>query len=148
MDPQVLGDYDVEQVTLSFTGLKFGGEIVPTQFAPESRITIASRPRSEVLEGQGGTVVRSRLHNTVATIEIALMPSDPAIVAFAKGSEQGEVYSFVVQDNSGTAQKVTGKAWPTEIPAWNRGRVAEPITIMLTAQIPRNAMQHGTTALV
>lgn len=148
MDPQVLGDYDVEQVTISFTGLKFGAEIVPTQFGPESRITIASRPRSEVVEGQGGTVVRSRLHNTVAALEMTLMSTDPAVAALMKGAEQGEVYSFVVTDNSGVSQKVTGKAWLTEIAAWNRGRVAEPVPVMMTAQVARNAMQHGTTALI
>lgn len=148
MDPQVLGDYDPEQVTISFTGLKFGGEIVPTQFGPESRITITARPRSEVMEGQGGTAIRSRLHNTIATLEMTLMPSDAAIAALMKGAEQGEIYYFVVVDNSGTAQKVTGKAFSAEIAAWNRGRVVEATTLTMTAQVPRNAMQHGATALV
>jgi hypothetical protein len=148
MDAQVLGSYDPEQVTMAFTGIKSGVEIVPTQFGPETRITISERQRSEVVEGQGGTVIVSRLHTTLAVMELSLMPTDPAVKEFAKGADTGEIYTFQVTDNSGVDQKVTGKAVAVNMPAWNKNRVAEPVSISMNVQIQRDAMQHGQTAIV
>lgn len=147
-DPQVLGDYDPELVIFTLSGLKSGLELAPSQYAPDSRITVGELPRSETIQGQGGTLVRSRLHDTMTTLEFSLMPSDPEVARLSNLADADEVFTFSVVDNSGVASKVSGKCWFVNKPAWGRNRVAEPVVFSMTAQVKPNAMQHGSTALI
>lgn len=147
-DPQVLGDYDPEQVTLSLSGIKSGEEIVPSQYGPDSRITFGERTRSESIEGMGGSVVRSRQHMTLTTMTITLMPSDPANKVLSSLVDTGEVFNFNVKDNSATASQVSGKCWLSASAAYNKNRTAEPMTWNFEAQVVAGAMQHGQTVLI
>lgn len=147
-DAQVLGDYDPEQVVLTLSATKAGEEIVPSQYGPDTRISIGPRPRSESAQGMGGTVVRSHLHDTLTTLSFTLMPSDPVNQRLSALVDTGELFEFTVKDNNGVASQVAGRCWFNESAAWNRNRTVEPITWNFEAQVKRGAMQHGSTVLL
>lgn len=147
-DPQVLGDYDPELVTLTLSGIKSGAEITPQQYGPESRITIPGLPRAESAEGQGGSVVRSRLHTTLTTLGFTLMPTDPAVKQISDLVDEGEIFKFSIVDNSATDSGVEGKCWVETGMDYTRNRTAEAVVCAFQAQVPRKATRHGQMALI
>ena len=147
-DPQVLGDYDPEEVTFSLTGTKSGTEINPQHCGPDTRITVAGLARSESTEGMGGSVVRSRLHSTLAPLSFVLMSSDPAVKQLSDLMDTGEIFTFSIVDNSGSDSQVSGKCWAQTSPDWNRNRVDEPVTFTFESQVPRGALRHGQRNIV
>lgn len=147
-DPQTLGDYDPELVTLTLTAIKAEKEIIPQQFGAESRITIDGLARSETGEGMGGSAVVSRLHSTITPFGFTLMATDPAVKQISDLIDQGEFFLLSIVDNSATDSSVTGKCWVQTGTGWNRGRVAEEVVFTFTAQIPRDGLRLGQTALI
>lgn len=146
-DPQVLGDYDPELVTLTLSAIKSGVEITPQQFGPESRITVPGLARAESVEGMGGTVIRSRLHTTLTTLGFTLMPTDPAVKQISDLVDEGEIFKFSIVDNSATDSSVEGKCWVETGMDYTRNRTAEAIVCAFQAQVPRKAMRHGQMVL-
>lgn len=147
-DLQVLGDYDPEQVTITLTAIKEGVEIVPSQFGPDSRIVLTGVVRSESIEGQGGTVIRSRVHGTLRSMTMTIMSTDPAMLQLSDLFDKGEIFKFLIVDNSATDSKISGKCWVQTTPDWSRGRVAEPVAIAFEAQVPREAARYGQTSII
>lgn len=126
MTDALLGDYDCQEVTLTLDGKKTGVQIVPSQWGPEARIQISGRDTATETEGQGGGVVISRYHSTLAEMTIEVLSTEPMNPKLDAAIEAKEVFDFAVADNSGTG-KCKGKCWIKRRPPWDRAKTAAPV---------------------
>lgn len=141
----LLGDYNCEEVVVTFKGIKTGVVITPTQFGAEQRVTIGERVLAEDIEGQGGGAVVSHQHSRLADKTITLLPTDEANSQFDQAAKDRERFEVTVVDNSGTA-KYKGIAWLRAVAGWDKGRVAAEVTWTFRTWV--QDMQHGQTAII
>ena len=142
----LLGDYNCEEVTVTFKGMKTGVVIQPTQFGSEERVSTTARVRSEDIEGQGGAVVISRQHSRMVDKSMTLMPTDPANAQFDQAAIDQERFEVTVVDNSGVNSKLKAIVWLREVAPWTKGRVATEIQWNFRAFV--QDMQHGQTTVI
>lgn len=149
MAQPLLGDYDCEQVVVTFKGTKNPDLVItPTQFGAEERVTVSARARAEVTEGQGGGAVVSHLHSRIADYTLTLLPTDEANKLFDEAAITRERFEVSIVDNSskGGESKVKMIAWLREWAPFTKGRVAGELTWNFQAWV--QDMQHGQTTVI
>lgn len=142
----LLGDYNCEEVVVTFKGIKTGVDINPTQFGAEERVSVGERARAEVTEGQGGGAVISHQHSRIADYTLTLLSTDPANAQFDQAAIDRERFEVTITDNSGTNSKVKMIAWLRSWAPWSKGRVAGEIQWTFQGWV--QDMQHGQTTVI
>jgi hypothetical protein len=149
MAQPLLGDYDCEQVVVTFKGIKNKDLIItPTQFGAEERVSVGERARAEVTEGQGGGAVVSHLHSRIADYTLTLLPTDEANKQFDEAAVTRERFEVTIVDNSsaGGESKVKMIAWLRAWAPYAKGRVAGEITWNFQSWV--QDMQHGQATVI
>lgn len=146
MATPLLGDYNCEEVVVTFKGLIHGLDFQPSQFGTEERVGTSEQVRAEDVEGQGGGTVISHQHSRTTDFTMTLMPTDPSHKILDDGALLRERWEVTVVDNSGTDCKMKATVWLRAKPGFVKGRVATEMQWSFRGWV--HDMQHGQTNII